>query len=165
MPPLLADAGETGYNRKILSCAHTTAYEIYPSSRRRSSFCEPCSILSQAADSSLLGRTPHLLCSLDETAHPLIAAGNHGRSWEKQVRTHGRKCALTPTAHHAQAAGETPSMHENGSGAPRPIGKGGSDMETSALHRSTRYEARVGIMSSSACTGSAGQRPLLTSPR
>jgi hypothetical protein len=25
-------------------------------------------------------------------------------------------------------------MHENGSGAPRPLGKGGSDMETSAHH-------------------------------
>src|SRR5712691_9316018 len=100
MPPLLADAGETGYNRKILSYTHTTAFEIYPSSRRRSSFCEPCSILSQAADSSLPGQTPHSLCSLDETAHPLIAARNHCRSWEKQVRTHGRKCTLTPTTYH-----------------------------------------------------------------
>jgi len=74
---------------------------------------------------------------------PLIAAWNHGRSWEKQVRTHGRKCALMPTAHHAQAAGETASKHENGSGFPRLIGKGGLDIETSALYRSTRYAAAL----------------------
>ena len=34
-------------------------------------------------------------------------------------------------------------MHENGSDAPRPIGKGGSDMETSALHHSTRHTAAL----------------------
>src|SRR5258708_38874397 len=135
---LLADAGETGYNRKVLSCAHATAEEIYPSSRRRSSFCEPCSSLSQAADSSLLGQTPHSLFSLDETAHSLIAAGNHGRSWEKQVRTHGRKRTFTPPTRHAQAASETASMYEGGSVAPRSTGTDGADLETSARHRSTR---------------------------
>jgi len=33
------------------------------------------------------------------------------------------------------------------------------------ITRSTRHEARAGIVGSSACTGSAGQRPLHTSPR
>jgi hypothetical protein len=57
MPPLLADAGETEYNRKILSCAHATAYNSSTHRRRRrSSFCELCSSLSQAADSSLPDR-------------------------------------------------------------------------------------------------------------
>jgi hypothetical protein len=38
-------------------------------------------------------------------------------------------------------------------------------MEANALPRSTRDPADAPIVSSFACTGSAGQRPLLTSPR
>jgi len=123
------------------------------------------SFSSQAACWYVCERTPYALCSLDHTTHFLLAPWDTRRSCQKQIGAHGRKCTLTTTTHHAQAAGETACMHEEGPGAPRPIGKGGSDMETSALPRSTRYEARVGIVSSSACTGSAGQRPLHTSPR
>ena len=61
---------------------------------------------------------------------PSLLLGTIAEAWEKQVRTHDRKCALTPTAHHAQSAGEMASMHKNGSHAPHPVGKGGSDMET-----------------------------------
>src|SRR6266849_8803595 len=80
---------------------------------------KPCSFFSQTADSNLLGQSPHSLCSFDETTQYLMAARNHGRSWEKYVRAHGRKRSCTPKAHHAQAASETTSMQEGGSVAPR----------------------------------------------
>ena len=141
MPPLLAVAGETGYNRKILSCDHATAQEIYPSSRRRSSFCEPCSILSQAADSSLLGPTPLSLFSLDQTANPLIAARNHYRSWEKQARTHGRKRTFTKTS--------------------RPARQVCSNLEADPHHSFNQTHCCEGRVSFSASSGSASFRPLL----
>jgi hypothetical protein len=43
--------------------------------------------------------------------------------------------------------------------------KGCSGLEANAPHHSARNEARAGIESSSACSGSAGHRPLHTSPR
>jgi len=104
---------------------------------------EPDSFLSQAARWDVCERTAYSLCSLDKTTHFLLATWNTCRSCQKQIGAHGGKCPLTPTAHHTQAAGETACMHENGSGAPRPIGKGRSGMEANALHRSTRNTAAV----------------------
>lgn len=75
---------------------------------------------------------------MDHTAHYFLAAPNPGRSWQKQVRAGGRKRPLATTTHHSQAPGKTASMHEDGSSAPRLLGKSGSDMETSALHRPAR---------------------------
>ena len=126
---------------------------------------EPDSFLSQAARRYVCERTPYSLCSLDYTTHFLLAPWNTHRSCQKQSGAHSGKCAPTTTPHHAQAAGETACMHEDGSHPPRAFSKGCSGLETSALPRSTRNAARVGIVSSSACFGSAGQRPLLTSPR
>ena len=126
---------------------------------------EPDSFLSQAARRYVCERIPYELCSLDHTTHFLLAPWNTRRSCQKQSGAHGGKCTLTTTTRYPQAAGATASMHKNGSCAPRPIGKGGSDMETSALPRSTRYTADARIESSSACIGSAGQRPLLINRR
>src|ERR1700686_539850 len=123
------------------------------------------SFSSQAACGSSHQRTASSLSSVDQTAHFFLATPNPRRPWQKQVRACGRKRPLTTTTHYPQTAGETAGMHENGSGIPRLFGTGGSDLERSALHRSTRDEARVGIESSSAFTGSAGQRPLLTNRR
>jgi hypothetical protein len=105
--------------------------------------CEPDSFLSQAARWYICERILYSLCSLDQTPHFFFAAWNTRRSHQKQSGAHGRKCALTTTTDHPQAAGETASMHENGSGAPRPIGKNGSSMEANALDRSTRHTAAV----------------------
>jgi hypothetical protein len=71
---------------------------------------------------------------------PLGTLADLTRSKAERVRG---KCALTTTTDHPQAAGETACMHEDGSVAPRPFGKGGSGMETSAHHRSTRHTAAV----------------------
>jgi hypothetical protein len=76
--------------------------------------------------------------SADHTAHCFLAAPNPGRSWQKQVRAGGRKRPLATTTHHSQAPGKTASMHEDGASAPRLLGKSGSNMETSALHRPAR---------------------------
>src|SRR5579864_4811498 len=118
--------------------AHTTAMKIYTSSPRRSSFGETGSYSSQAAVWELLGHAPCSLCSLDETAQHFTPAGNSRRPWQKQVRAHGGKCVLTPATHHAQAAGETTSMHQGGPHPSRALGKGGPDLETCPLPCSTR---------------------------
>jgi hypothetical protein len=96
------------------------------------------------------------------SSFPLGTIADLGRSKSERVR---RKCPLTTATHHAQAPGETTGMYESRSHPPCALGEGGSSMEANPLHCSTRDEARGGIVSSSACTGSAGQRPLLTSPR
>ena len=109
---------------------------------------EPDSFLPQATRKYIYERTPYSLCSLGQTTHLLLANGNTGRSCQKQSGTHSGKCAPTTTTHH-----------------PRAFSTGCSGLETSALPRSTRYIADASIVSSSACIGSADQRPLLTSPR
>ena len=96
------------------------------------------SFSSQAACGSSRQRTASSLSSVDQTAHFFLATPNPRRPWQKQVRACGRKRAITTTTHYPQTAGETAGMHENGSGVPRLFGTGGSDLERSALHRSTR---------------------------
>jgi len=80
---------------------------------------------------------------MDHTTHFFFAAWNTHRSHQKQTRAHGGKCALTSTTHHPQAAGETPSMHEDGSNPARTLGKGCSGMEANAPHHSTRNSAAL----------------------
>jgi hypothetical protein len=104
---------------------------------------EPNSFLSQEALRYVCECTPYLLCSLDHTTHFRLAPWDTRRSCQKQSGAHGGKCPLTTTTHHPQATGETACMHEDGSVAPRPFGKGGSGMETSAYHRATRHTAAV----------------------
>jgi hypothetical protein len=106
-----------------------------------------------------------LLCSLGETAHILLAAPNSGRPSPKQVRAGGGKRSLATATHHPQTAGEPASMHEHGSRAPRPLGKAGSYLAECPFARSTRHEARGGIGSSFAWSGSANLRPLLINRR
>src|SRR6266699_4852517 len=84
---------------------------------------------SQVARGSSRLWTASSLSSVDQTAHFLLAAPNPGRPWPKQGRAGGRKCALATAPHHPRAAGETASMHENGSPAPRSPGKNASDLE------------------------------------
>ncbi len=122
--------------------------------------CEFDSFLSQAARRYVCERTAYSLCALDHTTHFLLALWNTRRSCQKQIGAHSRKCPPTTTTHHPQAAGETASMHEDGSNPSRTLGKGCSG-RSSSFNQKLCY---VGIESSSACTGSAGQRPLLTSP-
>src|SRR5258708_34400169 len=98
---------------------------------------------------------------MDHTTDFFFAAWNTHRSHQKQTRAHGGKCALTSTTNHPQAAGETASMHEDGSNPSRTLGKGCSG-RSSSFNQKLCY---VGIESSSACTGSTGQRPLHTSPK
>ncbi len=71
------------------------------------------SFTSQAAYGDFCEGTLCPLCSLDQTAHFLLAACNIGRSWPKQVGAHSGKCPLTTATHRAQASGETTSMHES----------------------------------------------------
>ena len=93
---------------------------------------------SQAARGFLCERMARQRCSLDQTAHFLIAAWNPGRRWPKQVGTHGRKCLLTTATDHAQASGEKTSLYESRSNPPRAFSKGGSSLETSSSHRPAR---------------------------
>jgi hypothetical protein len=53
------------------------------------------------------------------------------------------ECALTTTTDHPQAAGETVSMHQDGSHPPRAFSKGCSGLEANALSRSTRNPAAL----------------------
>ena len=112
---------------------------------------EPDLFLSQAARRYIYERTPYSLCSLDQTAHFLIAAWNTRRSWQKQIGAHGGKCALTTTTHHPQAAGETASMHEDGSNAPRALGTGWFGHGNKRSSSFNQIHCCVGIVSSSAC--------------
>ena len=101
------------------------------------------SFSSQVARGSFSVGIACSLCSLDQTAHFLIAAWNPRRPWQKQVGAHSRKCPLTTTTHHAQAPGETTGMYESRSHPPCALGKSGSSMEANALHRSTRDPAAL----------------------
>jgi hypothetical protein len=94
--------------------------------------------LSQAARRYGCERTPYSLCPLNKTTHFLLAPWNTRRSCQKQSGADSRKCAPTTTTHHPQAAGETASIHQDGSNSPCALSKGGSGMEASALPRSTR---------------------------
>jgi hypothetical protein len=116
---------------------------------------------SQTARRSFCEDPANSLASVEQTAHVLLATGNPGRPWSKQVRSHRGKCPLAKTSHHPQAPGETAGMHENGSGAPRPAGQVGSNLAADPLHRAARDEARAGIGSSFVWSGSAGQKRLL----
>jgi SAM-dependent methyltransferase len=105
------------------------------------------------------------LDSLDQTARDILAAGHPHRLWKKQIPAYRGKRAPTPTTHHTQAAGETASMHEHRSPAPRPAGQAGSDLAAGSHHSCNRTPCSVGIGSSFVCIGSASPRLLLTSPR
>ncbi len=105
--------------------------------------CELDSFLSQAARWYVCERTPYSLCALDQITHFLLAPWGTHRSCQKQIGAHSGKCALTTATHYPQAAGETASMHEEGSHPPRALSKSGSGMEANALHYSTRYTAVV----------------------
>src|SRR5260370_25840222 len=105
--------------------------------------CELDSFLSQAARWDVCERTVYSLCSLDQTTHFLLAPWNTRRSYQKQGGAHGGKCPPATTTRHPQAAGETASMHQDGSHPSRALSKGGSAMEANALPRSTRNPAAV----------------------
>jgi hypothetical protein len=94
--------------------------------------CEPDSFLSQAACWYVCERPSYSLCSLDKTTHFFLDLWNTGRACQKQTRAHGRKCALTTTTDHPQAAGETASMHQYGSHASRARSSGRSGLEANA---------------------------------
>jgi len=136
----------------------TRHYEHQRILRKEQRICEPDSFLSQAARWYVCELPPYALCQLDRTTHFLPAPWHTRRFWQKQIRAHGRKCALTTTTHHPQAAGETASLHEEGSPSPRALSTGCSGLEANALDRSTRNPAAARIGSSSVCTGSAGLR-------
>ena len=105
--------------------------------------CELDSFLSQAARWDVCERTAYSLCALDKTTHFLLAPWITRRSYQKQSGAHGGKCLTTTTTHHPQAAGEMPSMHEDGSHPPRALSKGCSGLKANALPRSTRNPAAV----------------------
>jgi hypothetical protein len=102
-----------------------------------------CFYVSPAAEDWLLGCALLSLCSLDQTAPDLFAAGHPHRPWPKQVRAHRRKRALTKTSHSSEATSETASLHQDRPHPPRAFGKNGSDLEPSPLHCSTRDSAAV----------------------
>ena len=105
--------------------------------------CGSCSSSSPAVEGLLLGHPSITLCSLDETVHSLITAWIARRSWQKQVPAHSGKRPFTPAAHHAQSIGETTSLSQGGSNAPRLAGKVGSHMAAGPFHWSTRHTAAV----------------------
>jgi hypothetical protein len=126
--------------------------------------CEPNSFLSQAARWNVCERPPYSLCSLDHPTRFLFAKWHTCRSGQKQSGASGGKCAFTTKTDRTQAAGETPSIHEEGSHTSRARSLGCSGVEANALDRPAGNPATASIVSSSACTGSAGQRSQHTSP-
>src|SRR6266700_2712561 len=94
--------------------------------------------LHQANDKPLPSVAPTPLRRLDHTIHSLSCLGDADRPHQKQVRTHGRKRASTPATYRPSPTRQTTRMCHNGSDAPGAAGKGGSDLETSALHCSAR---------------------------
>ena len=77
--------------------------------------CELDSFLSQAARWYVCERTPYSAVHWTKPLTTSLPLGTLAESYQKQIRAHSGKCALTTTTHHAQAAGETASMHEDGS--------------------------------------------------
>jgi len=158
---LLANTGGWVYNQTsstAYSCSINDALTGW-----RSFLYGWCCDTSPAAEGWLLGCSLCSLYSLDKTVRDLIAARNPHRPWEKQVPAHRGKCALTTTTHRSQAAGETATHHQDRSHPPRPAGQAGSCLAAGSGDRATRDEARAGIGSSFACTGSASPRRILTS--
>ena len=124
---------------------------------------ETDSFLPQAALRYVCERTPYSLCSVDKTTHFLLTLWNARGSYQKQSGASGGKCALTTTTSHSEAASETAIKHEEGSHPPCTLNKSSSNMEANAHDSFNQKPYCGGIVTSSACTGSAGQRPLLTS--
>jgi hypothetical protein len=133
---LLANTGRSVENQTsstASSCLNNDRFMSW-----RSFFYDRCFDLSPAAEGLLLACPLLSLSSLDQTAHFLLAALHPHRSWPKQVRAHRRKCPLAKASHHPQAPGETASLHEKRSPAPRSLGTNGSELETNAAHRPAR---------------------------
>src|SRR6266699_3024399 len=135
----------TGAHLAVRKSTHLPRGEVYVDS-----------FSPQAARGSFCEGTACSLCSLDHTAHFLIAVWNTGRSCQKQAGTWSGKRALTRASHYPQAANETTSM-----------------LEASAVRawKQTLFlvqeddRSRVGIVKHFVCFGAANQRLILTSPR
>lgn len=120
--------------------------------QRRNSFCDSCSHPNEAIDPLLFSPTSTAHPEMDETLSNLTASRNGNRSCSREIRTGSRECPPPAATHHSSATDQTTNMHEGGSVAPRPPGKDGRYMETSALHRATRNPSAL---------ASSGLSPLL----
>src|SRR5437868_7499072 len=96
--------------------------------------------------------------TLDQTTDNLLCARHARRSDQREIGTAGGKCALTTATDHSASAGQTTYLPKDGpasSGAPR---QDGPNLETGALPCPGRRRSFAGIVSSSACSGSASQK-------
>ena len=72
-----------------------------------------------------------LLRRLDQTRHYLTYAGDTDRPCQKQIRTRGRKRPVASAIDHPAAPGEAACLYQDGSDAPGPVVKNGTNLETS----------------------------------
>ena len=75
-----------------------------------------------------------LLRRLDQTRHYLTYAGDTDRPCQKQIRTRGRKRPVASAIDHPAAPGVAACLYQDGSDAPGPAVKNGTNLETSPRH-------------------------------
>jgi hypothetical protein len=71
---------------------------------------------------------------LDQTRHSLIYAGDTDRPCQKQIRTRGRKREVRVAIDHPVVPGGAVCLYQDGSHAPGPAVKNGTNLETSPRH-------------------------------
>src|SRR5258708_3650827 len=84
-----------------------------------------------------------LLRRLDQTRHYLTYAGDTDRPCQKQIRTRGRKRPVASAIDHPAAPGEAACLYQDGSDAPGPVVKNGTNLETSPRHCPARDATTV----------------------
>ena len=96
--------------------------------------------------------------TLDQTIDDFPCARHTCRHDEREIGPAGGKCALTTATDHSASTGQTTYLPKDGStssGAPR---QDGPNLETGPFPCPGRRRYYAGIVSSSACSGSASQR-------
>jgi len=84
-----------------------------------------------------------LLRRLDQTRHYLTYALDTDRPCQKQIRTRGRKRLVASAIDHPAAPGEAACLYQDGSDAPGPAVKNGTNLESSPRHCPARDATAV----------------------
>jgi len=98
---------------------------------------------------------------MDKTTAGLTAPRNGRRSCKREIRIGCRKRAFTPPTHSPSSAGQTTSVHKNGSHPPGTSCTSSSYLEASALSRPGRRRSCAGTVKAFVSSGRTNQRYLL----
>jgi len=117
-----------------------------------------CIHFDQATNPFQLSHAPSMFFALAQTIDDFPCARHACRHVERKIRTPCGKRPVTAPTDHPPSTGQTPRLSEDRSVSPGGSRQDGSDLETSAFPRPARDGSRVGIVSSSACSGSTDRK-------